>query len=198
MDFVHAHRHVFWKHTHPSTDELYQFHLASHTPNVLDITINVVSSVQDDCLQLSYFAVGNHATTHLFCPPITSLVQADFLWEKTCFECFFTLKGADKAYFEMNFCPAGQYNLYQFDDYRTPNTLPPKRAMGMVFLVDNTHGKWHSSYHLGIKLDNIHTLKPNKIHPTAIIYQNSTPYFYATTHANPPDFHDKRYWTITK
>ncbi|TWV81289.1 hypothetical protein [Moraxella sp. VT-16-12] len=194
MNFTTSHLHAFWGNACISTDGFRYFCLRPHTPNMLDITINVVSSVQGDCLQLSYFIDGKCATKNPHRSSTTALIQADFLWEKTCFECFFDLKGMDKSYFELNFCPTGKYNLYQFDDYRTPNTLPPKRATGMVFLADNTHDDLQASYHLGIKLDNIHTLTPNKIHPTAIIYHKDMPYFYATEHSTPPDFHDKRIW----
>lgn len=56
----------------------------------------------------------------------------DYLWERTCLECFISSHGlSDKdninksPYIEINACPNGQYALYQFEDYRTPSTLPP-------------------------------------------------------------------------
>lgn len=167
------------------------FCLRPHAPNAPIATFDVVASVQGDCLQLSYF-IDNKLKDKFNVVSDTVLTQADFLWEKTCLECFFDVGQAD--YFELNFCPIGAYNLYHFDEYRTPNTLPPKRADGMVFLVQCNNKLPYLSYHLGVKLDNIHTLTPNKINPTAIVYDSSTPYFYATKHKNPPDFHNKSVW----
>lgn len=60
---------------------------------------------------------------------------ADYLWEETCLECFFsgdTL--SDEAateiqdaepYIEINANPDGRYALYKFKSYRQPATLPP-------------------------------------------------------------------------
>ena len=54
------------------------------------------------------------------------------LWEHTCFEAFFSLRGAS-AYREFNFSPAGQWAGYAFSGYRQPeekspfaeNSIPP-------------------------------------------------------------------------
>lgn len=47
------------------------------------------------------------------------------LWKSTCFEAFIQPKGA-KTYWEINLSPEGHWNVYSFDDYRTPS--PPKEA----------------------------------------------------------------------
>jgi len=53
----------------------------------------------------------------------------DYLWERTCLECFISSKatGDDEttSYIEINASPNGQYALYKFNDYRTPSRLPP-------------------------------------------------------------------------
>lgn len=68
----------------------------------------------------------------------------DYLWEKTCLECFLagslissSSKDSDRspntngttAYIEINANPNGQYALYEFDSYRSPSTLPPRPLM---------------------------------------------------------------------
>ncbi len=55
----------------------------------------------------------------------------DYLWQRTCLECFMTTNLSDKDantnhYIEVNASPSGEYALYQFADYRTPSVLPPK------------------------------------------------------------------------
>lgn len=194
MDFITHHTRVFWGQAH--APHVRHFRLTPHVPDA-PAYIDVVTSVMGDCLQLSYFCDGDDDVKAHFKKYDTpdKLIRADFLWEKTCFECFFDVaNSSSNDYFELNFCPTGAYNLYHFDDYRTPCTLPPKQADGLVFL-SNTHKVLGDlSFHLGVKIDNIRTSSIKKINPTAIIYHHDTSYFYATEHANPPDFHDKGVW----
>lgn len=49
-------------------------------------------------------------------------------------------------------------------------------------------------YHLSVTLDNITNMTIGKINPTAILYRDGAPIFYAAQHADPPDFHDKTFW----
>lgn len=153
-----------------------------------EVSVDVVASVQGDCLGLSYFLKGDVD----FDVSPTTLHRADFLWEKTCLECFFDL--GQEEYFELNFSGQGEYNLYHFDSYRTPSTLPPRWAEGFVFTLGGTPIAGYQVCHVGVKLDNVHHLTVHAINPTAILYKDGTPLFYAVEHANPPDFHDKRFW----
>lgn len=55
-------------------------------------------------------------------------LQQDFLWETHCYELFLAFSDKkDSPYLEVNFSPNGAFNLYQFDSYRTPSQLPPRR-----------------------------------------------------------------------
>lgn len=55
-------------------------------------------------------------------------LQQDFLWETHCYELFLAVSNEkDSPYLEVNFSPNGSFNLYQFDSYRTPPQLPPRR-----------------------------------------------------------------------
>lgn len=183
--FEALHRQVIWGKATPPT--LHTFALTATKPNAP--TISAVASVMGDCLYLSYFI---ERYDWLDFKPIYKLSRADFLWEKDCLECFFDVGGDD--YFEMNFSPDGKCNLYHFDNYRTPDSLPPVWADGMVFVANSEPIADYDVYHLGIKLDNIHKLSIHKINPTAILYRDGEPIFYAANHANPPDFHDKNFW----
>jgi hypothetical protein len=64
---------------------------------------------------------------HVIWPTAAPLpMQADFLWEHTCFEVFIQQDG-QRSYTEFNFSPRRQWNAYHFDDYREPKQMPPLR-----------------------------------------------------------------------
>lgn len=60
---------------------------------------------------------------------------SDYLWEKTCLECFIDNNAINTenaisnveptGYIEINASPSGRYALYQFNSYRNPSILPP-------------------------------------------------------------------------
>lgn len=187
--FVQAHQRVFL-HINDNTAPIVHSLNATtdHAP-----TIHSVISVWHDTLQLSYFV---ESADWLDFPSLSDTIERrDFLWENHCLECFFNLQnGDDNGYFELNFSPAGFFNLYQFSDYRTPNQLPPIWADGSVCLTDTAQTDGLMAYHLTVKLQQNQPLHIKQISPTAIIYQNGEPIFYAIKHANPPDFHHRAFW----
>lgn len=200
IDFINHHSGYFWgkcfwgecnKKSAPKIDVYSlvptQISTQKNCPN-----IDTLISTQSDCLQLS-FIIENNDLFSDFANHLTHLKRDDFLWENNCLECFFEF--GDEKYFELNFSPAGKFALYEFDDYRTPNHLPPKQASGSVFANFDQSLSGFMTYHIGVKLDNIQTFKNiKKINPTAIIYKDGTPIFYAVNHATPPNFHHKDFW----
>ena len=50
--------------------------------------------------------------------------RQDNLWRHTCFEVFLGRPGA-KGYWELNIAPNGDWNLYQFSDYRSGGIAEP-------------------------------------------------------------------------
>ncbi len=51
-------------------------------------------------------------------PPFVQEHQlTDFLWKKTCFEAFLTWEH-ESTYWELNFSPSGDWNIYRFHQYR--------------------------------------------------------------------------------
>ncbi len=132
----------------------------------------------------------------------------DYLWEQTCLECFVT--DQKKGYIEINASPNGQYAIYQFEDYRTPDTLPPSP----LSLADHRHQasiKWdycsitdtctqnsrQCSFHLPLAQLPYELLLESStyIHPCVILCFGETSLYFAPNHASPADFHNRRYWS---
>ena len=150
---------------------------------------------------------------------------ADYLWEETCLECFIAgdlIKGeashanTTDAYIEINASPDGRYALYQFESYRNPATLPPTP----LYQTDgHTRASidWNdeslqqqpvfeklSSYErrFGIRLSQVpneqyalYDMKLEYLHPCVILKFGEVSLFFASSHASPPDFHDRDYWS---
>lgn len=171
----------------------------------------------------------------------------DYLWERTCLECFISGKaiGPDEtkksSYIEINASPNGQYALYKFNSYRTPSTLPPE-----PLLQADGHTKAHIIWADDLSSqqeENVASLQPNSrptnlatnltatefipcyqyqrsfglclnqipsrffnpdsliginielLHPCVILRFGETNLYFASAHATPPDFHQRRYWS---
>lgn len=193
-DFIQTHLRAFFGDHKPLDDDdtIFTRYFELSPTSELAVGISVVVSTENDSLQLSYFlANGELEQTNILLDELDKLTRADFLWENTCFECFFDT--GDSAYFELNFAPSGAYNLYRFDNYRTPDTLPPNQADGELILETRALDGF-KSYFLTIKMTDISALDIININPTAILYQDGMPHFFAVNHATPPDFHNKEFW----
>lgn len=134
----------------------------------------------------------------------------DYLWENNCIELF--LADENQYYFEVNASPNGAFALYGFDDYRKPDQMPPKPTNKLAFIWQenkiNVVSYPLASGNDGIIKNFISVFKyklllpkafsPIKINPCVILYRDingkKEPIYYAVNHANPPDFHDKKYW----
>lgn len=157
------------------------FTLSPHKPSCVDIRC-IVSHCSYRKFFISFFVQGKAL------PKFNAPKPCDFLWQDTCFECFFA---HEAGYIEINASPIGGYACYAFDSYRTPSTIPPIWADDVRFYwadileyLDN-----YTALHFNVTLPH----PCHKIHPTAII-MDGTPLFYATRHASTPDFHNQALW----
>jgi hypothetical protein len=66
-------------------------------------------------LVLDYLLIGDPERLRI--PPTGAPLRSDGLWQHTCFEAFFR-SNQGPAYREFNFSPSGQWQAYDFDDYR--------------------------------------------------------------------------------
>ncbi|MGH7846933.1 MAG: DOMON-like domain-containing protein [Candidatus Binatia bacterium] len=69
----------------------------------------------DGALSLAYALKGD--LSRLRIPPRRPPRRADFLWQHTCFEALFSVKGKPE-YYEFNFAPSGEWAAYAFGRYR--------------------------------------------------------------------------------
>lgn len=149
----------------------------------------------DNNLHISYFI----QKTPLVDLAVDGLIlsQADFLWQENCLEFFVGYDGAGD-YFELNIAPDGRYNIYHFDDYRTPNVMPPRPAKpsNISVYISDDYDILDGFYTRHISL--IGNKTPSHLNPTVILYADGTPIFYAPQHANPPDFHNRHHWQKTQ
>ena len=221
------------------------FHLRLATDNLatqaqqLDVSIAALSeirvSVHADISQTSPFYLQLHYQINMPTPSMAHRLEwpvwqsnkvgfADYLWEETCLECFISAKTPQPStlavtktpYIEINASPDGRYALYQFDDYRHPDTLPPPALM--TDLQTRATLDWptsSSNSSSGINLARsvdferyLHipvTPLPHQqyavygtvieyLHPCVILWLDKTALYFAPSHATPPDFHNRQHW----
>lgn len=158
-----------------------------------------ISQAEEAQIEIT-FIIQNYA--NVISTPIfdkTKAIQHDFLWEKNCLELF--LGSQHSIYYEINASLIGEFAIYQFDDYRNPNTLPPKASADLSFQWQNAKMSETLIYQFSVLFSQQAKFSVEEIqfiNPTAILYQanqqDNQPIFYAVNHANPPDFHDKTHW----
>lgn len=86
-------------------------------PTSVDFKITGAVERSNERLVMDYALMG--PLDRLLIPPQVELpARKNQLWEETCFECFI---GTDHAtrYWEINLSPAGHWNIFQFDAYRS-------------------------------------------------------------------------------
>lgn len=73
-------------------------------------------------------------------PSVANSKTVDFLWQSTCLECFIAGTTSDgqpnksQQYIEINIASNGQSQIYHFDDYRTPECLPPRKLNNLPII----------------------------------------------------------------
>lgn len=115
--------------------------------------------------------------------------RADELWRTTCFEAFWGRPG-EPGYWELNVAPSGgRWNLYRFDEYRTPQ--PPRASgdfdMTTLRTTDTT---------LDVRL-RAYVEGPFEASLCAVVRTEAGPTYFAALHAgDKADFHDRRGFVV--
>ena len=160
---------------------------ALNTAPELEITGNI--SRKHNQLQIKYLLVGNLAA--ILIPPLskTPTRQRD-LWEHTCLEFFLGLQDSPK-YWEINLSPSGDWNIFQFANYRQGIT-EDLAFNSLSFAVLQHTDYWQLN--LAVDLNQIIDPKQNlEVGITAVIenQQQQLSYWALTHSTSKADFHQR-------
>ena len=128
--------------------------------------------------------------------PAAGHPRRDFLWERTCFELFIGVKDED-FYREINLSDSGEWQAYQFEEYRYPEHMPPLAAYDIELI-----GLQRTKFGLTASVDinpflHQHDLKMKDTYfgLSAVIATPDQQHLFAMQHSSPQaDFHNKRDW----
>lgn len=109
--------------------------------------------------------------------------RQDLLWQNTCFEAFIQSE-AQSSYLEINLSPTGAWNVYQFNNYRSPQPPQPAKSELLEFSFD---GRKISAKFLLPKTG----AEKFKVSLCSIlkIKSNETTYWSTSHEKDKPDFH---------
>lgn len=119
-----------------------------------------------------------------------NLVRADDLWRDTCFELFWS-ELDHEDYFECNIQANGQWNIYHFDSYRSPQ-VPRETSEYQVVRIVSEEGRVECTIEREAPL-------PRRLECglSAVIMTDSGELFYALTHKGTvPDFHIRESFVV--
>ena len=161
-------------------------------------------SVAEGAVQVSFIVEKTSASAHLQAQSEElKPIRADYLWQKDCFECFIQ-RIDEAAYLEINANLTGEFNIYQFDAYRTPPTMPPVASQDYAlrsFVDADDHHLYFAVEISPLFEQGLQTqwlAQGLNVNPTVILYPiidgEAVPVYYAHRHATPPDFHHAAYW----
>ena len=135
---------------------------------------------QADLLKLTYLVPSHN---DLIWPSYSGMVRGNGLWLSTCFELFL---GADdqNAYTELNVTPAGTWNCYQFDDYRSGMRIG--ESWKLKSLETNKRS-------FSVSFSGQLTYSHVRLGPAVILQRKSSRLdYFAISHAEQPDFHNSK------
>ena len=123
------------------------------------------------------------------CPPISARRTTE-LWKATCFEAFFGVKESDR-YFEFNGALSGDWDLYEFDSYRS-GMRPVPVAGGSEPVLQVLHSdekRLHLSYSFPVSvIEGEGSL--GRFGITSVLRIGDLPTYWALHHGGEkPDFH---------
>ena len=131
----------------------------------------------------------------LFLPPMRGIPsQKDQLWESTCFELFMADHQTSR-YYEFNISPTGDWNVFEFSDYRKNKT-----TMTDIFspsIERSLYDSQNIQYSIGIPIFNeVKFFKKIGVSCVLKTLSGETHYWALDHPQQTPDFHDPRSFTI--
>jgi hypothetical protein len=171
------------------------FSLVPYEPTTVPVTITGTVQRDGNTLLLRYELRGDLSQV-IFASPASTPERRDYLWEQTCFECFFGPKGATK-YWEINLSPAGHWAFYRFSDHRAEIMQPEPAYAQLPFTI--SHQNDALIIELSVSLEPILSVaEALEVGMTAVIKpQAGTESYWALAHGEPADFHNRDTFIIT-
>ncbi len=121
-------------------------------------------------------------------------MREDFLDQSTCFELFFRAED-EEIYHELDATPRRQWNLYTFNQYRSPNTSPPVHEP-LARLSDLSIHKNHLSMTVDVSRILYKQARLKVGIAAVIMLQGEHPSYWALHHScSEPDFHQQSDWS---
>lgn len=162
------------------------------------IKISALTQLKEKELKIKYQLSGPELDQVLIQPKNESPLRKDGLWQKTCFEAFLSSLHSP-AYWELNLSPSGDWNVYQFDDYRKNQKSEHKiPALQVHTHLDLSHHIFELETSLNLsRLDSLLLTMPLLLGLTAVIEtQGGLLSYWALSHpSQKPDFHLRKGWT---
>jgi len=157
------------------------------------------SRVEADSLRLFFrLSVSDSEFLKGLLPPVQNInpLRLDELWKATCFEAFIS-KPHTEGYFEFNGTLNGEWNLYEFDSYRTGMRPVPLIANLQPALVrrEIDEKEWMLEYQVPLSLLGASgpqgvSKKIGPLSMTAVLKRGEDVTYWAFKHAGAkPDFH---------
>ncbi len=163
------------------------FRLQPFAPTLPQVQINGQIKRTGDRLSIDYQLRGDLAELAIS-PPAQFPTRQDDLWQQTCFEFFLGLKGSPR-YWEFNLSPAGNWNVYRFNDYR--QGMQAEQAFTeLPFSCDRQANAFMLSLELDLSAIVVPS-QPLEVAVTTVVKQlNGELSYWALSHPGPEaDFH---------
>lgn len=165
---------------------------SNHLPPEIEISGNIIRHC--NTLTIQYQILGQLAELNL--PAATnSPTRKDELWQQTCLEFFLGIEDSPQ-YWEFNLSPAGDWNIYRFEDYR--QGMQTETAFGSLpFTVQNRPNCLLLT--LEVELDKIVELEQKIEIAVASVIQSKAGEmtYWALTHCGTQaDFHQRESFII--
>ena len=194
---LHRRRRRISKKMEVGTRSCCHFQLRPFSPGAAPQGLQISGSVdrRPGTLLVTYIMAGD--LERIVLPePVLSVSRRHELWRRTCFEVFFGIPG-QTAYWEGNFSPSGDWNLYRFNDYRQ-GMAEEQRSDRPSCRAVTTGG---SRLELSCSMD-IHDLCSDSEVLAAgiacvVLETSGRVSYWAVDHCGArPDFHDRRSFLI--
>jgi|SRR5688572_27306977 len=163
--------------------------------NVPDISIQGKILRQNNVLIIHYMLHGK--TEDIFLPsPSINPTRREELWTTTCLEFFLAVKDSPE-YWEFNFSPSGDWNIFRMDAYRQIGFKEETLIQHLSFKVQKDIDVF--ALNAGIDLDPI--VRPGQVLEVGIAAiiqsRNGNETYWALHHPGPQaDFHSRGSFTI--